>query len=149
MDTCSVTQRQPFGQGGPGLEVAPGKRNSIVVHAGRQNDKQNAEAFVSGLKATNLLGIYQHEVSTPNELNFAFRGTLTLTFNGKTLTFPDFRLGQGQKSYWYGTYNNWWIGAEACKNTDGDVLQCTSQEGVRINFGGRNSDDNIFDVGIA
>merc|ERR1711879_672127 len=33
-------------------------------------------------------------VSKPKELNFAFAGTLTLRFHGKTLTFPDFRLGQ-------------------------------------------------------
>merc|ERR1711988_55392 len=150
MDTCSVSRDQPFGQGnygpssGPGLEVVADKRNTIVVHAGRSNNKENADAFCSGLGAANLLGIYQGEVSKPKELNFAFAGTLTLTFQGQTLTFPDFRLGQGQR----GQKNNWWIGSAKCRNINGNGLECTSREGVHIQFRGRGK-DNVFMVGYA
>merc|ERR1711918_241421 len=105
---------------GPGLEVVADKRNSIVVHAGRSNNKENADVFYSGLGAANLLGIYQGEVSKPEALNFAFAGTLTLTFGGRTHTFPDFRLGQGQTWRHWLKRNNWWIGSAACSNWNGE-----------------------------
>jgi len=152
-DTCSVSQDQPFGQGdygprsGPGLEVVADKRNTIVVHAGLNNIKQNADAFCRGLDAAHLLGNLQGTVSKPKELNFAFAGTLTLRFHGKTLTFPDFRLGQGQKWVGWVKRKNWWIGSAACESMDGKGLLCTSQEGARIQFQG--DGDNAFMVSCA
>jgi len=151
MDTCSVSPGEPFGQSdfsprsGPAVEArAKGYNNMILVRAGRSRDKANADAFHSGLQAANILGISEWKALKPDRLNFAITGTLTLSFRGKSLTFPDFRLGQGHK----GLRNNWWIGSAACNNERGGRLLCKSQEGDYLQFFG-NWDSWIFGVGHA
>jgi len=148
MDTCSVSPGEPFGQSdfspssGPAVET---RDNRILVRAGRSRDKANAHTFHSGLEASNLLGISERSVMKPDRLNFAITGTLTLSFGGQSLTFPDFRLGQGNKG---SGDNAWWMGSAACNNKGFKRLVCKSQEGDYLQFRG-NWHSWIFEVGHA
>jgi len=142
MDTCSVTGGQPFGEGSSQGVERGGAKNELRVNAGRKKSGESARAFCDGLEASNLLGIFHRSATTPKELNFAFRGTLTLAFDGHTATFPDFRLGKGNG----GSRHNWWIGSPDCRHRGSGMLSCKSQEGTYLQFREGNGQSWIFEV---
>ena len=57
--------------------------------------------------------------STPDALNFAISGTMSITANQQTISCP-IVLAQGNR----GMTNNWWIGAPNLKNNS---LTCAVQ----------------------
>ncbi|GEL74888.1 hypothetical protein [Myxococcus virescens] len=140
LQSYSITSGQPFdgvrSQGGATLSVLAGRKHSKPV-----GDWYNAQP--AGAK------LHTHtELSAPDELNFAIRGTLTLDDGNGPIVCENVVIAQGC----WGSVNYWWFTAPGMVSSNEDVqyagqagtLQC-SQRGrpIRLHFiteGGDNRD---------
>ena len=96
----SISSGQPYG----GVSV---KGTTVTIKAGRHKTSQVADWFDSAVKGGGGIALTYGDTS-PDELNFAVRGTLTLVINNVTYTAQNFVLAQGSTTT---GGNNWWLGS--------------------------------------
>merc|ERR1711862_575536 len=89
------------------------------------------DLFLLGLENKHIFATETAYDASPSYLNFAFSGTLSLTFDNISHSFPNFRLGLGTE--WTG-HHNWWIGSADCIRTE-YAFVCKSQEGLEVQLG--------------
>ncbi|MBN3034968.1 MAG: hypothetical protein JW861_05235 [Bacteroidales bacterium] len=97
----SITDKQPWsGVSSSTVVISGSNALQILALAGRKGSGGPADWFKTNVSAAinsqSLTGL-------PDELNFAFTGTLTIDGNSYPVT-----LGQGHPELT--TFNNWWIG---------------------------------------
>ncbi len=80
----------------------------------------------------------------PDKLNFAMKGTLTLTIDGESYVFSDFFIGQGHDI----TTNNWWAGSRECRytNTYNMNCDCKDESGNTVKFYFEGDADDSFTI---
>ena len=112
MESYSLAGGQPWG----GVS-SWGQNNvgTIDVVAGREQTSEVATWFKQQVGSGQMFACSQGS-STPDALNFAVSGAMSITANQQTISCP-IVLAQGNKA----TINNWWIGAPNLKN---NVLTC-------------------------
>ena len=81
--------------------------NTVIVYAGRHKTKPVAKWFNNATAGGGGIALTYAD-TTPDELNFAVRGTLTLQIGGVTYTAQNFLLAQGSAK---SGDNNWWLGS--------------------------------------
>ena len=105
----NITAKQPYG--GVSSEVRnQNSQGRVVVKAGRKGSTGVADWFRTQLAGGSAIACDSTGTS-PNKLNFAVKGNLTLKHAGKNITCQDFTLGQGH----FTGANNWWIGSNSMK----------------------------------
>jgi len=134
------------------LPQSPGQLNFFV---GRKSSDGVASWFNTRIQSNE--NTFDH---TAESLNFAFLGTLVLTFYptrpgtdtgtpsgpSRTYTINNVCLAQGH----WGLANNWWIGVQGSSNTGGDTIVTVALESssfeTRVSFtrGDANGTDNIL-----
>ncbi|KAF9257551.1 hypothetical protein L218DRAFT_1016341 [Marasmius fiardii PR-910] len=85
----------------------------FVFRCGRHGTSDVASFWNTNIPADN--NTFGH---TAGDLNFAFLGTLVLTVDTDTVTFPDIGFAQGHD----GSSNNWWFGGKSCLRVPGDDI---------------------------
>lgn len=108
LEDKSITSGQPWDAFSTYYDSNGGR---IYVRAGRKGSQGVATWFRNNLNGGQALGINSGGVTFPSELNFAFKGTLSFTLQGKTYNLKNTIIGQGH----FNTTNNWWIGGEEWK----------------------------------
>lgn len=78
---------------------------TMYVEAGRKGSSETADWFKSAINPGSAIGCDTYD-TLPEELNFAFKGTMTFDHGGKTYTGKDIVIAQGSTI----VRNNWWIG---------------------------------------
>jgi hypothetical protein len=107
--------------------------NKIIVSADRHGSDKPATFFLKGLGPANVMGnsVWSHQ--TPEKLNFAIQGNLTMNVDAITVTCTDIRVGQGNNGMFE---NNWWVGGANCVggNKAYDELICSCNNGALVKF---------------
>jgi hypothetical protein len=111
-----------------------GNSSSITFKVGRSGSSSVASWFSNNIKASQTT--FNHN---PDDLNFAFLGTMKLTLSGgvlgsnqDTYTINDVALAQGHA----GGSNNWWFGGKTCSYQEDNKVHCTgtSSAGYVVSF---------------
>lgn len=97
----SISSGQPYG----GVSIK--NSTTVTVKAGRHKTSAVAQWFKDAVQGGGGIALTYSDTS-PEELNFAVRGTLTLVINNVTYTAQDFVLAQGSTTT---GGNNWWLGS--------------------------------------
>ncbi|KAF0813913.1 hypothetical protein IGB42_01592 [Andreprevotia sp. IGB-42] len=97
----SISSGQPYG----GVSIK--NNNTVTIKAGRHKTSQVAHWFDDVVQGGGGIALTYSDTS-PEELNFAVRGTLTLVINNVTYTAQNFVLAQGSTTT---GGNNWWLGS--------------------------------------
>lgn len=112
-----ITKEQPFETPTDRTYEFTATNSEFNVKAGRSASKEVAEYFKDWCPVNK--NTFKNK---PDDLNFALRGELSLTFKmtaevGETytLTFADIMLAQGHS----GQSNNWWFGGRNCAHIGG------------------------------
>ena len=79
---------------------------TLFVEAGRKKSKQVADWFIKTIESGSAIGCDSYD-TLPDELNFAFIGTMSFDHRGNTYTGKDIVIAQGSRVW---SRNNWWIG---------------------------------------
>lgn len=109
------------------------------VYAGRSATRPVADRFN---EATRRRVATRRDEATggPEDLNFTFRGRLTLNDD----QFSNFNIGQGSKRVGVSSFNNWWVGTSSGTTAvkDGAAFLCLdgSRERYQIKLPGDESD---------
>ena len=104
----SITSGQPWG--GVTSNNNGGNIN-LDVQAGRHNSSGPASWFKA--RTSNMICDWQcKKGESPNELNFAFTGTITIDGNGYPIV-----IGQGHSTI----YNNWWFGGPGWTSASSNI----------------------------
>lgn len=119
----SVTSGQdPNGNIHTGLVKNFGGDGKMSFRVGRKGAETTANWFNDRIKSSQTT--FNH---TAGKLNFAFIGTLVLTFtsgsygsNRVTFTFNDVAIAQGHA----GASNNWWFGGKHCTHHASNTVLC-------------------------
>lgn len=111
----------------------------LTIEAGRHKTKDVATWMENKIKESSRIDLpdedgklkekkciaYDTLDAFPEKLNFAVKGTLTMTMNGRSFVIKDFVIAQGNN---YLDRNNWWIGGSDCVKivgaNDPKVLSC-------------------------
>ncbi|MDN0123224.1 hypothetical protein QVN60_08495 [Yersinia aleksiciae] len=136
INSYSVTSGQdPDGYIHRGItKIWAGNSSNITFKVGRSGSSSVASWFSSNIKANQTT--FNHD---PDDLNFAFIGTMKLTLSGgvlgsnqDTYTISDVALAQGHSL----GRNNWWFGGKTCSYQDGNKVRCTgtSSAGYVVSF---------------
>lgn len=144
----SITSGQdPDGKNDPphSYEMNP-HEGSFGFTVGRKGSGQVASWFSSFVGPNN--NTFGHN---PDDLNFAFRGNLSLTIEGSGLdrgpvNFPDIFIAQGKA-----VGNNWWFGGTRCTTQkSGNRVECQSDNYPSKKFvfqrGGEGNNNTANDV---
>lgn len=136
LQSYSIPGGQPFGGT---ITQVQGNNAELTVSAGRESSSQVADWFNQQVGQGQMFACDQGPSSSPNGLNFAVSGFMSIEANGQSISCFVV-LAQGNK----GTTNNWWVGASNLKN---NVLTCylagtqtpvqakiTAQQGCINNF---------------
>jgi len=120
--------------------------NKVTIETERKHETANAEFFKDKLGPSNMVGDDVNGDQSPDELNFAVKGSLTLNVGGFMVTCDDIRLGQGHRGRRLAvaedrarqlSTNNWWLGGSNCMKAtakSGDPLTCQCQQGAVVKF---------------
>ncbi len=114
----------------------------MSVEIGRHGTQETASWFKSQIKSNQCT--YNDE---PNDLNFAFIGTLEFMFGTDTYTFYDVVIAQGHKV----ADNDWWFGGKMCEYIGSHTVTCIgyNQRKEQVSFEflrGDNDEVNQVDV---
>lgn len=91
----------------------------LTIEADRKGSKKVANQFKNWVGDENHCIAKTKDDELPGSLNFAMKGTLTLTGSDVSYPFKDVVIAQGHS----GVNNNWWIGGEGGqKILNGDTL---------------------------
>lgn len=134
IEKFSVTSGQdPDGNIRVGTKANLNNDGVMSFKVGRKGSSDVANFFTSNIAANQTT--FNHN---PDDLNFAFIGTLVLTLqnnspggNQGTFTFSNIAIAQGHS----GSTNNWWFGGQSCKNIGSNTVVCM---GINSNPGGFN-----------
>ena len=120
----SISTGQPYG----GVSIKGS--DTVIIKAGRHKTAQVAHWFHDAINGGGAIALTYGDTS-PKELNFAVRGTLTLVINGVTYTAQNFVLAQGSSEG-----NNWWLGsAQMSGITHSDVTMVYAEMIVKATLG--------------
>ncbi|MGB0521834.1 MAG: hypothetical protein ACPGJS_02680 [Flammeovirgaceae bacterium] len=115
LESASVTVGQAF----KGVEASYKEgTGTITVKAGRHKTKAVAKWFKDELDGGPAIASYTSD-KTPDELNFAIKGILTIKVAGTVYKIKDVVIGQGSN---IGLQNNWWLGGPSMIGTTVPVL---------------------------
>lgn len=104
MKEHSITEGQPWkGITGYGCNQ---ERCTLTVKAGRKASKEVADWFKKNIGGGSAMGCGSFD-KLPQQLNFAFKGTLSFSHQGVVYSGQDVVLAQGHNAR---SRNNWWVG---------------------------------------
>lgn len=131
----SITEHQPWSGVSSSTVVINGSNAlEILAKAGRKNSGPPADWFKANVSAATCSD--NSWTDMPNDLNFAFTGTLTIDGNSYPVT-----LGQGHPTLT--TDNDWWIGGPGWTSGNNVV---NTPDGKYLFWGGVNGSDYLFGV---
>ena len=127
VDSFSITKGQdPDHEIYTGLVAYSNSSGMLTFRVGRSLSKTVAEWF--NKQVTPSQTTFDQ---SPDELHFAFMGTLRLSVTGGILgkkseiyTFSNVVLAQGHS----GGHNNWWFGGQNCSHITGNKVTCTGAD---------------------
>lgn len=104
INSHSITDGQPW-EGISKIECND-KGCTMSVMAGRKDSNSTANWFADAIKPGSAVGCDTID-NMPDQLNFAFKGTMSFDHGGNTYTGNDVVIAQGSTDDFQ---NNWWIG---------------------------------------
>jgi len=117
----SIRGGQPWGGVSSGVS-RPGAQAFVLVKAGRKRSTGVANWFKERVGGGETM-VCNSRGNMPRGLNFAVKGTMSLTVGGQTVTCPDVILAQGN----YAIANNWWLGGPGMSGIRASFVGVTTQ----------------------
>jgi hypothetical protein len=149
VDSFSVAKGQdPDHEIHTGLVAYSNSSGMLTFRVGRSLSKTVAEWF-----NTQVIPSQTTFDQSPDELHFAFMGTLRLSVTGGILgkkseiyTFSNVVLAQGHS----GGHNNWWFGGQACSHVTGNKVTCkgADSKGKEVMFVFGRGDNDVSTVKV-